>query len=404
MGKLNKILKTVRTQGIRGLKRAADFERGREAYLLAERGGNGGDLRIAHVTYYLATNSGDTVLSQCVRRTLLLREPVSGFELIPVRGAVTAQTLEKINAAGLLVIGGGGLFLPDTNANKVSGWQWAVSAEQLAQIDVPVCVFSVGYNYFPGQEPSPLFVSSLTALLEKSAFFGLRNRGSIAAVRALVPRELAQKVCFQPCTTTLIRKLFPELPPHKTTKTVAVNMAFDRAERRYGNRQEEILTQTAAAIRQIQDRGYRIVCVCHMDKDAQFIPYMKAAGVRFEIEDLSRCYPDRVYAFYNDVDVVLGMRGHAQMIPFGLNCGILSLGTHDKMKWFLQDIGAEDWYVDLTEPAGLADRILERFVTVHETERDRTAERLRAAQEELWNITMENLEQIRTLRQTDANR
>lgn len=397
MGKIKKIAKTLKTQGLEGLRRAAAYDRGKDAYLRAEREGNGGKMRIAHVTYYLATNSGDTVLSQCVRRTVMSAEKVKDWDLIPVRGAVTEETLRRINDCDMLMIGGGGLFLPDTNANTVSGWQWAVSNGQLEQIRVPVCVYSVGYNYFPGQEPAALFKTALTALLKKSSFFGLRNTGSVEAVRALVPDELADKVVFQPCTTTLIQKLRPELPAREKTGKVAVNMAFDRADRRYGTKKEEILRKTALAVRAIQDRGYEIVCVCHVDDDAAFFPYLKAAGVRFKTEDLSRCYPDHVYAFYNDMDVVLGMRGHAQMIPFGLNCGILSLGTHDKMKWFLDDIGAPDWYVDLTDTEGLTERITERFVTLHETDAVQTEERLLSAQERLWGITKDNLAAIGAL-------
>lgn len=43
------------------------------------------------------------------------------------------------------------------------------------------------------------------------------------------------------------------------------------------------------------------------------------------------------------------------MIPFGLNCGIISLGTHDKMRWFLDDLGAADWDIDLI----VSDRIFD---------------------------------------------
>ena len=397
MGKLKKSLATLKTQGIRGLRRAIAYERGREAYLKAERSGNGGERRIVHVTFPAVNNSGDTTLSKCVRGAIMSGMGVKDWRLFFVHQPMTEERVRTINERDLLLIGGGGLFLPDTNENSVSGWQWAISGEQLESIEVPVCVYSVGYNFFPGQEPTPLFVDSLTALLKKSSFFGLRNHGSIDAVRALVPPELADKVCFQPCTTTLIRKLYPEIPEKKKTGTIAVNMAFDRAERRYGAAQEEILTRTAAAVRAIQDRGYRIVCVCHVDEDARFVPYLKAAGVSFETEDLTHCFPDQVFTFYNEIDLVLGMRGHAQMIPFGLNCEILSLGTHDKLKWFLDDIGAQDWYVDLTDTEGLTERIVERFTAIHEKEPERTKQRLLAAQEELWNITKDNLAVIRVL-------
>ena len=98
-----------------------------------------------------------------------------------------------------------------------------------------------------------------------------------------------------------------------------------------------------------------------------------------------------MYRFYNGVQCVIGMRGHAQMIPFGLNCGIVSLGTHDKMRWFLDDIGAADWYIDLTvETSTISDRIFETFKRTQISEREITWTRLLKAQEFLWSVTEEN--------------
>ena len=43
------------------------------------------------------------------------------------------------------------------------------------------------------------------------------------------------------------------------------------------------------------------------------------------------------------------MRGHSQMIPFGLRKNILSIVSHDKLKWFLEDIDHPEWGVDVRE-------------------------------------------------------
>lgn len=365
-------------------------------YIKDESAGNGGNRSFAHVTYCIAPNAGDTVLSQCVRRTFNTELKTSGWEIIPVTKEVSPETIRTINSCGMLVIGGGGLFLPDTNQNTISGWQWAISKELLEQIDVPICVYSVGYNYFRGQEANALFVDSLCALAEKSSFFGLRNMGSVNAVRELLPEEFAEKVVYQPCTTTLIRKLYAGRIPAKTdTGSVAVNMAFDRSALRFGGNQESVLNQVAEAVQMIENKGYRIFYVCHCWDDDIFLPYLKEKKVRYELVDLSRQYPETVFDFYNRMDTVLGMRSHAQMIPFGLNCEIISLGTHDKMKWFLDDIDADDWYIDLTEDIDhISERIVNVFHQIHEKEREITKKRLKEAQESLWAITKRNLEII----------
>ena len=382
-----------------GLRRSKDkiiFRLHENSYQHLESVGNGGNDRISHVTYCVAPNAGDTVLSQCVRKTISSAIPTSGWDIIPVNKKVTREVIDTINRNRMLVIGGGGLFLPDTNKNSVSGWQWAVSHDLLYQVEVPICVYSVGYNYFRGQESNSLFVESLKDLVSKSSFFGLRNKGSIEAIRKLIPDESSSKIVYQPCTTTLIRKLFKDyLPEKKETGNVAINMAFDREVLRYGNNKNTILSQVARATKVIEEKGYRLFYVCHCWDDDKFLPYLKKCNVKYELVDLSRKFPPEVYSFYNNMDIVLGMRGHAQMIPFGLNCDIISLGTHDKLKWFLDDIDAGDWYIDLVKSDNnITEDIVEAFLRIHETDACLTKERLRKAQDLLWQITIDNLKVI----------
>ena len=365
-------------------------------YIESEQRGNGGAGDFTHVTYCAAVNAGDTVLSQCVRKTVAREMKIAHWNILSAAAPVTEDTLHRINESMGLWIGGGGYFLPDTNENAISGWQWAIPSEMLARIQVPVYVFSVGYNYFPGQEPNQLFRDSLNALAEKSSFFGLRNMGSVKAVRNMLDSDaLRNKVQYQPCTTTLIRKLYEHLPEKRDHQSVAVNMAFDRENLRFGEHEERILKEVAKAVAGIEKKGYDIHYVCHCWNDDKFLPYLKDAKVKYKLVDLSRQYPDAVIRFYQDMDVVIGMRGHAQMIPFGLNCEMISLGTHDKVKWFLEDIGAEDWYVDIAKDChSIESRILEVFERMHEKERDETRIRLKDAQEHLWNVTLENLKSI----------
>ena len=372
------------------------FKKKKEAFLAVESKGNGGSGVFSQVTYYAIGNAGDTMLSQCVRKTINHSAKNERWNIIPVNEEVTDATVDSINAGRLLVIGGGGLFLPDTNKNKISGWQWAISPEQLDQISCPICVYSVGYNYFRGQKSSELFESNLIKLLEKSSFFGLRNTGSIKAIKEIVPETLHDRIVFQPCTTTLIRKLYADtLPAKKTTGKVAFNIALDRPENRFGENKDLILGQIAQAAKAIADKGYEVYFAAHCGGDNAFIPYLKQAKAKFKAVDMSVYYPDKILSFYNQMDVVLGMRGHAQMIPFGLNCEIISLGSHDKMKWFLEDIDATDWYVELnSEPEKLKDTIVGKFETIHEKNREDTVKRLISQQDRLWDITLNNLKTI----------
>ena len=224
----------------------------------------------------------------------------------------------------------------------------------------------------------------------------MRNYGSINKVKELLPEELREKVVYQPCTTTIIRKIYGDaVAPKTSSRKVAINMAFDRMDRRFGEDKELILKQISVFAKNLTERGYEVILVYHTSGDQRMRPYFNAENFRYTEKYLVSSLPDEVLEFYNSVDLVLGMRGHAQMIPFGLNCEIISMGTHDKMRYFLEDIDALDWYVNLREnPEKLSETLMEKFIHIHETDSENTKRRLVEAQEKLWAVTVENMKAI----------
>lgn len=350
-----------------------------------------------HITYYSVGNAGDTTLSECVRKTFAEEFNTISWKLTEVDKKVDNDLLRDINSTEALIIGGGGLFLPDSNPNNISGWQWACSKEMLSKINVPIIIYSVGYNYFKGQNASELFRENLIALIEKSSFVGLRNMGSVKAVRKLLPENLRGKVIYQPCTTTLIRKIYPNLSPKKKRKNIAFNIAFDRSEMRYDGNKDVILSQISLSIENLIKKGYKIYIIAHCTRDLNILPYLNNKS-DIKVVNATSWLPEKLINFYNNMDVVIGMRGHAQMIPFGLNCHIISLGSHDKMRWFLEDIDAEDWYIDLSEDIeNLSERITKKFTEIHEENAEDTNMRLLKAQQKLWEITSKNMKKIKQL-------
>lgn len=352
--------------------------------------------QFAHVTYCAVGNTGDTMLSQCVRRVFEKYFGEKKWWIIPVTAEVNERSLMHINQSKLLVIGGGGLFISDTNQNCISGWQWPVSKEQLDVIESPIIIFSIGYNYFRGQEVPQLFKDNLIALVQKASFIGLRNTGSVNAVKELLPVELRDKVVYQPCTTTLISKIYHiQHCPYR--RTVAFNIAFDRIDRRFGDKKEIVLMEIAESAKQLQDKQYDIVYVAHMKDDLMFLPFLKKANVRFVVKDISNYLPQQTIEFYRKIDIVIGMRGHAQMIPFGINCGIITLGSHDKMRWFLEDIGCMNLYVELMEGAeSISNRIVQVFENNYCGDNfNKTISSLQKCQFKLLEITNTNMNTIK---------
>lgn len=91
----------------------------------------------------------------------------------------------------------------------------------------------------------------------------------------------------------------------------------------------------------------------------------------------------------------MGMRGHAQMIPFGLNTKIISLGSHEKLKYFLEDIDALDWYIDVNDnPTMLADQIVKKFNLMMSSQKEEIEFKLIEKLDYLFDTTMSNLRSI----------
>jgi len=334
-------------------------------------------------------------LSKTVRDNFNLCTPTS-WTLEKVTNPVSERTIELINQRDYMVIGGGGLLLPDSNPNAISGWQWAISEELLGQIEVPLIVYGIGYNFFIGQNPETLFIRSLKKIIEKASFFSLRNSGSIRAVSELAGDDLVSKIRYQPCPTTIIRNVEKSAPPKQKTKNVGVNIAYDRYHLRYGADIYEILDQVAIALKQISSKGYAIYNICHLENDQKFELTLDAHGVTYKSINLQYSLPKQTYETYCNMELVMGTRGHAQMIPFGLNTKIISLGSHNKLKWFLEDINSLDWFINLKDDVStLSERITKLFFETVDSNEVET--RLLEEQKKLYNVSTENHEIIKNI-------
>ncbi|QBG47498.1 polysaccharide pyruvyl transferase family protein [Verrucomicrobia bacterium S94] len=309
--------------------------------------------RIGHVAMYTDGNAGDTLLPRTVRDAVDLETP-NHWTGIHAHRTVNKTLLKNINDQDGLLIGGGGLFLRDTNPNNLSGWQWSCSLEALKRIEIPIALFAVGYNRFRNQPDfRPVFQKHLEQLTRKSVFIGLRNSGSIRAVKSYLPEELHHKVRYQPCPTTLCRMLYPGLcgdaERKKGKPQVVLNCAFDRIQLRLGKKADIILNELAQVAKELSN-DCRIAYYAHARSDHQMLPYLNKAGVTYDMVDLFHIHPREVVKAYAKPALVIGMRGHAQMIPFGCGTPILSLVSHDKIRWFLDDIKRKEWGVEMTTP------------------------------------------------------
>lgn len=355
-----------------------------------------GSKKGTHVCAFRHGNAGDALLPVVLRDLFNEKIGVSRWKIRNVVKNVTKKDVKCYNKQDFIVVGGGGLFLKDTNPNDVSGWQWPCSIDRLNGINVPLIIFAVGYNRFRDQDDfSDVFTENLNALVEKASFVGLRNHGSIDNVKRYLKNDyLKQKIVFQPCMTTMISKIYPDLVDyeHKENK-IALNCAFDRQKLR--GITEEKLVDIASVVKLLSEKA-RIVVYGHVNSDMAILPYLDRQNVVYEKKLFES--PLDMIKEYSSVKLVIGMRGHAQMIPFGCQTPILSIVTHDKMQWFLNDIGRPEWGCDILHP-NFKENLLKKAFDIFDNY-SLYHEQVIVSQDYLWNITTENLAKITKLLET----
>lgn len=366
--------------------------------------GHPGRKRLLHIGVHNSANrnAGDTLLFPVVRHAF---DSVIGPFDWTLRQAWEEFTPEDARCINQefdgVVLGGGGLLLRDQAGSDVSrsGWQWNSSVAAVHALNVPLMVFAIGYNRFRGQPDfDPIFTHHIRAVADKAAFFGLRNSGSIQALRGYLPVESTRGLRRQFCPTTVLWQLYPEYREMaerhdaKGDRVLAFNAAFDRAGHRFGPDATGVLTHVARAVKAAQDRGWRIVVAAHKSMDRDIEPYLDSAGVEYDTEELTDASPQAIMAFYAQVDFAFGMRGHAQMIPLGLRRPILSLISHDKMRFLLDDIQHPCWGVEVNVP-DLAQQLVQALQRL-DNNRSAVHAEVALSQARIWDETQANLHHI----------
>ncbi|MFD6176427.1 MULTISPECIES: polysaccharide pyruvyl transferase family protein [unclassified Isoptericola] len=359
-------------------------------------------LRLFHFDIKTYGNYGDTLLFEAVRETF---EGFAGGACFEVAGSrslrdpVGPKLVDHINEHfDAVVVGGGGLFLRDTNANARSGWQWNISLEQLRRLKVPIVVFAVGNNRFIDQEDfAEPFREHLNLTLDKSVFFGLRNHGSVRTIREYVDHD-PERVEYQPCPTTISSILFPDLYRERLEvgdgRVLAVESIVGKRQVAAGFDPGRIYADQADVLARLRGEGWRLVSVPHARADMRFHDLLAERGL---VDSERVLWGRRDVLFqgleaFADLPVILGTRGHAQMVPFGMGTVPLSLHVHHKTRYFATDIGHAEWALD-PRAATFTDDL---YRTVHDvTERQgELRDELAVTRRGLYDATLVNLATI----------
>lgn len=346
---------------------------------------------ITHLSAYTVGNAGDNILVSALRDEI---DKLSNNSFIyvskNVRARMTDEVISIANQTKAIIVGGGGLFLKDTNANDISGWQFPVSINNIEKIKVPLFLMAIGYNRFRTQDDFlPYFRKNINKIAEKAEYIGLRNGGSIRALQNYVDKKYHDKLIYFPCATTLLSKIYYIPEYNIEEKFIAINCAFDREQMRYGDIQDSILSSISNVLKKLSEK-YKIKFYKHMNTDEKILPYFDNVSLEYEIINLNlNIGTDKFLEYYSTPELVFAVRGHAQLIPFGCNVPTLSIISHDKLEWFLEDINHPEYGVDVMKEH-FEERLLET-ANYMLNNREKIITEIKKEQERLLEITKENI-------------
>jgi polysaccharide pyruvyl transferase WcaK-like protein len=311
---------------------------------------------VYHVCGGSERNYGDFALVKTQRELIEQEygEPLNWKTLeIKEDRPIQGRLLDEINKSDMLLIGGGGLIMPGDGFETLSGWQFNIAYDSIYNIRVPVVVHAIGYNLFPGEEISQEALESLGALQEVAILFSVRNNGS--KQKLLESEELDQyrglDVCPDPGIFTHKDSFlhpFLEKRLENAETVIGLNLAGDRQHSRFmDNEIESMVCKINEVLQTIPNCS--VLYVPHVSiYDMQFVELLKK-NITVDFINLAEVcpwlYPETpanvssIASIYNRCDIVLGMRGHSCMIPFGQGTPCIPIGNHNKGLFFAADMG-----------------------------------------------------------------
>lgn len=299
-------------------------------------------------------NSGDFFLGPATKYSM---EEKLGQQIawndFDVRIEVSEDDIKYFNQYDFLVVGGGGLFLPDTNPNKNSCWQWSINKSLVRKITADIYFHSVGWNHFYGQNITmphrdsdysdkhreKIFKENIEEFLDITKEFSMRHRGDVEQIRKIVDPSYHSKISFEFCPVIkyvkdkFSKKILSEGVYH------TFEIKDDRPHRRYYKKDRQVFyTELIEFIRNLIKDGERIAVMSH-DGSSSFYHFLLSKNIPVVLLNNTVANQEFIISNYSKVKKLYCTAGHSQMTAHALGIDYYSLISHDKLKFFLQDNG-----------------------------------------------------------------
>jgi len=264
-----------------------------------------------------------------------------------------------------LVIIGGGNFFDIWVESSSTGTTIDMSIETLRKIRVPIIFHGLGCDCDPHFGAPPHLVKKFksfidAALTSNNCLVSVRNDGSIGTIKKYLGPQYAKKIYHIPDGGFFAKSnkyYHPELPSQKS-RIIGVNIAIDMKSHRFKminsnsidyiqfiKKLSDVLTDKLNQIDNLH-----IVFIPHVYSDLEAISDLllqmndhlrrnRVTVAPYVQGDLGQDY---ILDLYNNCDLILGMRFHANVCPIGLNVPTIGLVSYPQIEDLYDELGLLD--------------------------------------------------------------
>ena len=324
-----------------------------------------GPLRVAHIfVSNVETNSGDFLIGlatkEYFREKILKTRRKLLFTNFNCRESelYSKEQISELNEYDFIIVGGGGLILPDSAPNEISCWQWVIPLENYELITAPIYVISIGYNLFYGQTigmPSresmveetsrlQIFQDNIAELIERATHFSMRHEGDRLKLVELLGANFENKIQFELCPTIwFVEKYWKPRLQQDQQKYIAIEIKDDRPWRRYYKiGKEHYYEELLRFVQWCIETDRKILYLSH-DGSKDFFRYLTSKNINIPFLDNSCANAELILQNYSKIHTLLCSAGHSQMISHALGIRVVSLVSHPKLRYFCEDIGNHEF-------------------------------------------------------------
>lgn len=301
-------------------------------------------------------NYGDLAIQAGMMATLqeMSRKFKLSIEFIPIdlkqNSPLDPDFIDLLNYRGdMLLVGGGGLLMPGDGFTTRSGWQFNIYEDDLDRLKIPLVIYGIGYNLFPGDEKvMDKSVRHLIKTREVAKLFSVRDYGTRDW---LTNRELWD-IDVIPDPAMFCPRYFPN-SNLQSQFCVGLCWAGDRMDQRFppsGN-DKDVIKKVSEILLEFLDKqgGGRVVYIPHVGKydwkGADLFEQYLGDNFCNVAEEFPYLFPESlarvplIVGIYSMMDVVVGMRGHSNIIPYSQGVPVIGFGIHQKNQFFAKTVG-----------------------------------------------------------------